>query len=78
LERRAPRELSCLADLVETVDGAGEAEARADVEVAMRLDLVDTDMDVESAPRLPRLGVTGSSGSEDILSGEASVGLTDQ
>ena len=69
------RELLRLADLLETVDGAGEAEAeaQADVEVALRLDLVDMDKEVESAPRLPWLG---ASGSEDIFSEEVFAGLT--
>jgi hypothetical protein len=67
------RELLRLADLVE---GAGEAEALVDVEVALRLDLVDMDKEVESAPRLPGLGATGSSGSEDIFSEEVFAGLT--
>jgi len=62
--------------LVKTVDGAGEAEAEADVEVALRLDLVDVDKEAESAPRLLRLGATGSSGSEDIFSEEVFVGFT--
>lgn len=72
------RELPRLADLVETVDGAGEAEAeaQADVEVALRLDLAGMDKEVESAPRLPRLGATGSSRSEDIFSEEVFAGLT--
>ena len=76
MERRALRELPRLADWVEMVDGAGEAEAQGDVEVALRLDLVDMDMDAKSAPRLPRLGATGSSGCEDILSEGALVGPT--
>ena len=78
MERRTPRELLCLADPVETVDGDDETESQADTEVALRLDLVDVDKEAESAPRLLRLGATGSSGSEDILPGEASVGLTGQ
>ena len=70
MERRALRALLRLADLVSVgVDAAGEAEAHA--EVALRFDLVEVNVEVDSPRRLPGLSAIAPLEFEGITSGES-------